>query len=188
MDARTLLIIRHAEKPASPNDPGLDEHGVPDERSLTLRGWQRAGAWSALLGARLGGDLYPAPARIYAADPARALVGRASRRMLQTVLPLAARLGIEPVTRFAKGEELSLAEELLGLSGVALVCWQHRLMPEALLPALLGGERVDQQPAAWDQDRFDLLLRLDRGGPERPWSLRQLFPRLLAGDSDRVLA
>ena len=49
--------------------PGLTVNGVPDAKSLVVRGWQRAGSWSALFGAGLGGLDYPAPSVIYAADP-----------------------------------------------------------------------------------------------------------------------
>jgi hypothetical protein len=51
MSALTLLIIRHAEKPGeSWPGPGLTVTGVPDGKSLVIRGWQRAGSWSTLLG------------------------------------------------------------------------------------------------------------------------------------------
>jgi hypothetical protein len=70
MDQLTLMIIRHAEKPkkAWPG-PGLTIEGEPDGKSLVIRGWQRAGAWSALFGAKLGGIDFPQPEAIYAANP-----------------------------------------------------------------------------------------------------------------------
>jgi hypothetical protein len=69
MSALTILIIRHAEKPgeAWPGS-GLTPDGLPDKKSLVIRGWQRAGSWSGLFGADLGGLDYPAPTVIYAAD------------------------------------------------------------------------------------------------------------------------
>jgi hypothetical protein len=55
MSALTLLIIRHAKKPGeSWPGSGLTPDGVPDKKSLVIRGWQRAGSWSALFGAGLG--------------------------------------------------------------------------------------------------------------------------------------
>ncbi|HKI13800.1 MAG TPA: histidine phosphatase family protein, partial [Roseiarcus sp.] len=57
MSALTILIIRHAEKPGeSWPGPGLTAEGAGDKKSLVVRGWQRAGSWSALFGAGLGGD------------------------------------------------------------------------------------------------------------------------------------
>ncbi len=70
MSTLALLIIRHAEKPGEQwPGPGLDESGQSDAKSLVIRGWQRAGAWAALFGAGLGGQDYPKPGAIYAANP-----------------------------------------------------------------------------------------------------------------------
>jgi len=71
MSALKILIIRHAEKPDDPTapwpGPSFTEDGKidPDDRSLVIRGWQRAGSWAALFGTRLGGDDFPQPATIY---------------------------------------------------------------------------------------------------------------------------
>ena len=40
---RTLLMIRHGEKPAG-NDRGVDQHGNENPDGLIPRGWERAGA------------------------------------------------------------------------------------------------------------------------------------------------
>ncbi len=70
MSALTILIIRHAEKPQeSWPGPGFMPEAIADRKSLVIRGWQRAGGWCALFGAGLGGDFFPQPAAIYAADP-----------------------------------------------------------------------------------------------------------------------
>jgi hypothetical protein len=56
MSALTILIIRHAEKPDDPTapwpGPSFTENGKvdPDDKSLVIRGWQRAGSWAALFG------------------------------------------------------------------------------------------------------------------------------------------
>jgi len=42
-------------------------------------------------------------------------------------------------------------------------------------------------PKTWDGRRFDVVLRFDRAAPDAPWTFRQLFPRLLSGDSDTPL-
>ena len=70
MSALTVLIARHAEKP-NENElgSGLTIEGTHDDKSLVVRGWQRAGAWAALFGADLGGNDYPRPGVVYAANP-----------------------------------------------------------------------------------------------------------------------
>jgi len=44
MPAQKIMIIRHAEKPEHHGPRGVDENGNEDKESLTVRGWQRAGA------------------------------------------------------------------------------------------------------------------------------------------------
>lgn len=97
MDALTLLIIRHAEKPdGDATGPGLTQKGKVDSKSLVIFGWERAGAWTALFGAGLGGSTYPAPQAVYAADPDSTKDGsEPSRRPYETVLDLAARVGLQ---------------------------------------------------------------------------------------------
>lgn len=51
--AQRIMIIRHAEKPYVDNkekNDGVRMNGVKSEESLTVRGWQRAGAISLLFG------------------------------------------------------------------------------------------------------------------------------------------
>lgn len=184
----TILIIRHAEKPhqAWPG-PGFTLDGAADDKSLVIRGWQRAGSWSALFGAGLGGADFPRPAAIYAADPNATTGDEPSQRPYETIAALAARLGLTPITTYAVGQEAGLAAEIAALSGVVLVCWEHKAIAGALLPALAGGQRVQGMPKKWDGTRFDVVLRFDRGAPGAPWSFRQLFGRLLSGDSDQPM-
>jgi hypothetical protein len=189
MPGLTILIIRHAEKPGEAwPGPGLRSDGTPDEEALVIRGWQRAGSWAALFGAGLGGVDYPAPQVIFAADPRTPPEGREpSQRPFETIKPLAERLGMDlkPIKAFAKGQEEDLAQKLASLDGmVVLVSWEHKAIVEELLPALAKGRQVPGVPRHWDGARFDVVLRFDRAAPGAPWSFRQLFPRLLSGDSD----
>jgi hypothetical protein len=191
MDHLTLMIIRHAEKPkrAWPG-PGLTIEGEPDGKSLVIRGWQRAGAWSALFAAKLGGIDFPQPGAIYAANPnpspgavpadAAETNKESSQRPFETVTPLAARLDLVPVTTWAVGQEGSLVKEITALSGVVLICWEHKRIISHILPKITGGQALLGLPSKWSGKRFDVVLRLDR---ERVWSFRQLFPQLLSGDS-----
>ena len=184
MSALTLMIIRHAEKPkeAWPG-PGLTADGVADDKCLVVRGWQRAGSWAALFGAGLGGADYPAPGVLYAANPAIVGGEEPSQRPFETITPLGARLGSAPVTKWAVGQEDQLASEISALSGVVLVCWEHKAIVGKILPALFGGEVPPGVPQKWDGTRFDVVLRLDRATPAAPWVFRELFPMLLSGDS-----
>ncbi len=80
-----------------------------------------------------------------------------------------------------------MAAELARLSGIVLVAWEHKAIAANLLPALLGSPLPAHVPRAWDDARFDPVLRLDRADAAHPWSFRQLSPRLLSGDSDTPL-
>ncbi|MBB6250715.1 histidine phosphatase family protein [Nitrospirillum iridis] len=188
MSKLTLYFIRHAEKPegAWPG-PGLTLDGKKDKESLVIRGWQRAGAWSALFGAGLDEGDYATPQAVYAATPGAAdqLNKGPSRRPFETATPLAARLGVPLNTTYGKGEEAALVQELLGLSGVVLVCWEHEAVVEAILPLL--PIRRGKPPTAWPEDRFDVVLRLKRKKAEEAFTFKELYPRLLSGDSDTPL-
>jgi len=185
MSALTILIIRHAEKPEeSWPGPGLTPEGLADKKSLVIRGWQRGGSWAALFGAGLGGDVFPQPAAIYAANPNETTGADPSRRPFETITPLASRLTLIPNLTYALGRESDLVAEIVDLTGVVLVCWEHKAIAGAILPAIADGQAVQGMPNTWDGTRFDVVLRFDRSAPGAPWSFRQLFPRLLSGDSD----
>jgi hypothetical protein len=188
VSALTILIIRHAEKPDHPEAPwpgaGFTEEGTADKKSLVIRGWQRAGGWSTLFGAGLGGDKFPQPAAIYAANPLSTSGHPPSHRPWETISPLAARLRVTPITTYALGSEDDLVKEITGLTGVVLVCWEHKAIYKKILPAVAKGQPLRGMPTDWKGDRFDVVLRFDRSVPDAPWSFRQLFPRLLSGDSD----
>jgi hypothetical protein len=194
MSSLTVLIIRHAEKPSESSPcPGITADGVLDDKSLVVRGWQRAGAWSALFAGGLNVQDYPPPAIIYAADPnaktsdppdpAGQIDDQPSRRPFETVTALAARLFQEPKTIYALGQEKKLVETIVSQTGVVLVAWEHKAIARSILPAIANGQVLPNMPTKWDGARFDVVLRFDRIFPAAPWSFRQLFPCLLSGDS-----
>ena len=119
-DPPSVLIIRHGEKPGAGKPHGVTADGKHDSDSLTVSGWVRAGGLIELLGptSRAPQAGLRRPDRIYGADPQ----GGQSKRSIQTVSPLAARLGIEVDTRYREGDEVHLAEEIRELSGTTLVC------------------------------------------------------------------
>jgi hypothetical protein len=110
----SILIIRHAEKPGElwPG-PGLSREGKEDEKSLVIRGWERAGAWAVLFGTQHGAESYPKPSAIYAPNPEAVSLDETSPRPFQTVIPLGERLGITPVTTYSVGQEAQLVSETL---------------------------------------------------------------------------
>ena len=166
----------------------IDGGGADDKKSLVVRGWQRAGSWSALFGAGLGGGDFPQPAVIYAANPTAQAGDEPSQRPFETISPLATKLNLTPVVKFGLGQEPSLVAELVGLTGVALVSWEHKAIAAAILPAIVQGQTMSGMPRKWDGTRFDVVLQFDRSAEGAPWSFRQLFPRLLSGDTDTPMA
>jgi hypothetical protein len=109
MSSLTLLIIRHAEKPDEgfPGN-GFTEAGDSDDKSLVIRGWQRAGSWATLFGSGRGGTDYPVPSFIYAATPSDRPNHGPSRRPAETVSPLADKLGLKVNSKHAQGAEADL--------------------------------------------------------------------------------
>jgi hypothetical protein len=192
MPDQTLLIIRHAEKPVDGEVQGVDVGGAQDGKSLTARGWQRAGVWAELFVPSSGlPGLLPKPSTIFASAPAThhelALggVGSKSRRPLETVSPLADKLGVAVDLRFSKGDEPALAAAIADIDGVILVCWQHEdisAITNALTPRPAG------VPGIWPGDCFNAVFRFVRNGrPAGAWIFDQLSPVLLKGDSPAAL-
>ena len=183
MPADRIIVIRHAQKPTrKPKHVGVRDDGTADPESLTVRGWQHAGALAAVF-ARPGsaaGDAFVArPDVIFAAgarktkariDGKRVAVGSHSRRPLQTVTPLAAALGLVPVTTHTKGEEQALVADALARPGIVLICWQHQNIA-AIGNLIVGNDTT--VPQSWPQDRYDLVYVFDRAGDS--WSFRQFF-------------
>jgi hypothetical protein len=184
MARQTILIIRHADKPGG--DGGVDATGMPDKDSLTPRGWQRAGIWVDLFAPSLGQPpVLPKPSAIFASTPAtKAEIaaghgGSKSRRPLETIWPLAAKLEIDVDLQFAKGQEAQLGATLSGMDGVTLVCWQHEdiaAIASALRPEPEG------VPDEWPGDCFNVVFCFDRPGAGAAWTFQQVVPVMLKGD------
>lgn len=187
MAGQTILIIRHAEKPEPKGAAGVDANCVLAKRSLTPRGWQRAGAWTLLFAPALGqATALPTPTAIFASAPASRVDidagggGSKSRRPLETVTPLAAKLGMNVHLDFARGDEPKLAAALSTMAGVTLACWQHEdivAISKALAPQARG------IPATWPGDRFNVVFRFERPDAASAWAFKQVVPVMLDGDS-----
>ena len=186
--ALTILVIRHAEKPDETwPGPGLTDHGIEDDKSLVIRGWQRAGAWASLFGAGLGGGAdYPVPDTIYAAQPGDGRVDHGpSRRPAETISALALRLGLTANETFAKGQEDALVTQLVTLSGVVLICWEHNAIVADIIPKVPLSQGTP--PTRWPGDRYDVVLRFDRPTGTTKFRFQALYPRLLSGDLNTPL-
>jgi broad specificity phosphatase PhoE len=185
--AATIYLIRHGEKPDDRVN-GVDADGNIDVKSLTPRGWRRAGAWAVYFGK--GGD--PAsPQRIYASNDEKEKVakndkdGSRSKRPIETVAELADKLGKTVIDKYLKGGEQDLVNAIRDLDGVALVCWQHEAIPE--IAQRLAGPRPDI-PAKWPDNRFDVVWRFTRTAKGAAWSFDQVCPQLLFGDLAESIA
>ncbi len=177
-----IMVIRHAEKP----DPGSGIRGVTpmgreDPDSLSVRGWQRAGALIAWFGASHDAQRpdISRPAFLFAPAPTPQAP---SLRSGQTLAPLAACLGLPVATPFEKGEEQALALALRGLPGPALVAWEHKAIP-GLANALTGGDVAT--PRAWPDDRFDMVWVFE--GEAGRLRFSQVPQLLMDGDSPTPL-
>ncbi len=187
MSFLTVMLARHAEKPggAFPGK-GSTFEGTTDEKSLVMRGWQRAGAWAALFSRGDARGDYPPPNVIYAAKPKPVSANASfSHRPWETAVPVAKRLHLDLNTAYGVTQEADLVKEITAMTGVVLVFWEHKAIAETIIPALLKNQDLPGIPTKWDGDRFDVVLRFDRAIPDAPWSFRQLSPRLLDGDTDQ---
>jgi hypothetical protein len=175
------MIIRHGEKPLGPpgTPAGVTHDGSPAGHALTVRGRQRAGALASLFTTPPGGKPVAVPDLLVS----RAYPGsKTDHRVHQTLQPLAARLTLEIEQWGAKDDPQSAIAELLSSTGrqVALLCWDHKE-----IPALAGAIPTrDLVPAAWPEDRFDLIWIFDRvAGDELRYTFSTADQSLLGGDA-----
>ncbi|WP_454807888.1 phosphoglycerate mutase family protein [Paraburkholderia fungorum] len=173
-----IMFIRHAEKPDASAGLGIEADGKADEESLAVRGWQRAGALARFFcpidetrAERL------TPATIFAAGSGPA---SKSKRSMQTVTPLVALLRqtsqVNYITTYLKDDGAALMTDVLTQRGIVLIAWEHKVLP-SLIGHVPGAPAV---PAAWPDERFDMVWILERA--ESRWSFSQRPQLLLAGD------
>lgn len=187
MAATEILLLRHAEKPdRSEGTLGVTPEGREDNKSLAVRGWQRAGALAMLLAPNLlSGSRLPSPDRIYAS--AFRDGGGHSRRPEQTVQPLAQKLCLPVDLTWALHQETAFGAALAMHAGTDLVCWQHQGLA-ALARAIAAPQRLAELGAdwSWPEDRYDMIWSLRRSGPGEAWHFTQVCQTLLSGDSDQA--
>ena len=176
-DSRMIMLIRHAEKPLHPSSSphGVNPDGQVDPHSLTVTGWIRAGALVELFAPSRGDP----PAELRRPDTiyASAYAGGHSKRSSQTVGPLAARLGLEVIKRYAAGDEAHLTKEISARPGATLIAWHHEALH--MIPHHLG-EVNPTPPHRWPPDRFDLIWTFTPD--DHGWRFAQIPQLLLPGD------
>ena len=181
-----VLMIRHAEKPLPGGAAqGVTAEGLADRESLTPRGWQRAGALVPYFVDGSGGpgsSGLPVPEHLIASQ-----IGpkSSSARPVESLEPLAARLGLVVDTRFLKEDVSALGGALATIEGVTLMSWEHKLIPSIAF-ALVGQPSV--VPRIWPDDRYDIVWVLERPAGASTFRFRQVPQLLLAGDSAAPIA
>ncbi|GAC1564419.1 MAG: hypothetical protein NVS3B17_20010 [Vulcanimicrobiaceae bacterium] len=165
MPPRKIMIVRHGEKPTQDGVPpfGVDETGATDFHSLSVRGWQRAGALVEFFKRPRYPEKISTPKYIYAAAPAvKDGASPHGVRAIQTVTPLAAALppGMKPTATWGLFEEDRLATELRSLDGDVLIAWEHKRISVIVRELCPNNTAVPE----WDGRRFDLVWVLDLNG------------------------
>jgi phosphohistidine phosphatase SixA len=140
MAPKTILVMRHAEKPDDPYNPDLSKAGM--ERAARL--------------AQYIPDQFGTPDFVIAAA-----VSPHSMRPYQTVVPLAKEQQILIDSRIASSDYSYLAHRLINKSkykgSLILLCWHHGQIPP-LLDALTVPE--GSYPSPWDKHVFNLIIEL----------------------------
>ncbi len=181
MSPSRIMIIRHAEKPVPDGAPGIAPDGLPDPKSLSEAGWERASKLVATFSQPTVREIEK-PDAVFAASPE---VG--SKRPAQTVTPLVHALWPAPerAQRFEasirRDDVAGFAAAIMAAEGVVLVSWEHLMLPAAVaaLP------NAPATPAKWPGDRFDLVWVLTpKGGA---WDFQQVPQLLFPHDRDSVI-
>jgi len=157
----------------------------PDPYSMTPRGWQRAGALIALFVGRPDTTvpaLLPTPTHLFASE-----VGphSQSRRPEETLMPIAARLGLTITESFLQDQVDELASALSTCDGHVLVAWEHKRIP--LIASRLVAD-ASTVPQVWPDDRYDVVWIIEPGPAGGALRLRQVPQLLLGGDRPDPIA
>jgi broad specificity phosphatase PhoE len=175
-----VMVIRHGEKPDGSHQ-GVDAQGNKDDSSLTETGWERANRLVDLF------DPVPGPPRPGLATPKAIYAAGANDdgeglRPRETVMPLAARLGITLDTDFGAGDEKKLVEQVITQPGPVLISWQHGGIPDI---AKAFPSVTPKPPSDWPSSRFDVVWTFTR--TTDGWDFAQVPELVLPGDQDTVI-
>ena len=200
--ASTIMIIRHAEKPpvppAAPPPFGVTPDGTQDDRSLSVRGWQRAGALVRFfIPSRPVPSSIKAPQFIYAVkvdgddekprDAVGIRIGTKGKRAQQTIAPIAEKLGPTATLNFAfdKGDEAAMIASAMACPGAVLICWVHENIPR--IASQIPVNSSTPVPESWPADaqgngRFDVVWLFEFDPAANTYRFSHIPQTLLAGD------
>jgi hypothetical protein len=174
------MLIRHAEKPNDDSDTrGVTQKGARSHESLSVRGWQRAGALAALLAPSDGHFQDPSLAEPQFLYASKFLKSKGSKRAIQTITPLAHKLAIRINDDFHRSEYERMLEEVFLCKGVVLICWQREYLPE-IAQHILSDSTI--APRDWPEDRFDMVWVFDLKRSSTKYGFKQIPQSLLMGD------
>ena len=180
--ATKIMVIRHAEKP--PNSPppcGVTLMGEREKESLTVRGWQRAGALASLFAPPNDCFQDPALSRPQFLYASRFIRRNGSKRPIETIMPLAEKTAIRINSNFSKDDVRNMLEEVFLCAGAVLICWQYEFIPK-IASYILGNREAS--PQSWPEDRFDVVWVFDRDTATDQYTFKQVPQNLLMGDWD----
>jgi hypothetical protein len=184
MKSSKIMIIRHGEKPANSGFPvGVTHHGKKDEESLSIRGWQRAGALAVLF-APSHGELQNAflatPDHMFAPG-----IGKHSnsKRSAQVISVLADKLELEIETKYLKGDEKKVAKKAMKAGGTVLIAWEHTNI-HLIANKIMGCELVPQE---WPGDRYDIVYVFDYDVNSDSYIFTQVPQMIISGDQPTTI-
>ena len=178
--ATKILLIRHAEKPAKDSAPhGVTETGERSKESLEVRGWQRAGALTHLFAPADGHFQHVSLAKPQFLFASKPLKRRGSRRPLETITPLAEKLGVKINSDYKRSEFEEMLDDVFSRKGVILICWQREYIP-GIAAYILDNKKI--VPKDWPEDRFDMVWVFDLQKSSGKYRFKQVPQRLLHDD------
>jgi phosphohistidine phosphatase SixA len=135
-----IILLRHAEKPADPEDSHLSPAGV-----------KRAERLVSFIMKDPAMSRFGSPVAVFASQTTKHDNGQRSQ---ETVAPLARALKLQVQTPFRSKDYAALAKLILANSAYAgktvLICWTHEEIPK--LASALG---VKPRPPKWKDSVFD---------------------------------
>jgi len=159
----TVMLMRHCEKYGPLVYSKRNQH-------CSYLGLERAHFMPSLFGSNnksSHGTLWPNPSYLYALSPDRG--GHSNYRQVETLTPIATKLGLDINHDFSEGQETDVAAQVFfklqsgdACGKLFLISWTHRSLPQ--LAAALGCGRFYEEtggcPAYYPEDSFDQVWML----------------------------